>query len=213
MQNKFPPGKKFNQGKLAEELGVSRTPVIKALHKLESEGLIDNIPQKGFYVHQLSIKEMLEIFALREALEAIVMNNLVETITTEQVEQLDKLFVPFDEKWTKDKLEKYKLADQQFHDLQFEWCDNNLAKKVNETFQVLNRTYLGGLIRDAKETLKEHRAIINALKNKDKEKAKVLAVKHISITKDMLQDTVDKLYKIGMEPGDTPVSIVNKKAL
>ena len=58
LANQFAPNQRINQSQLATELGVSRTPVIKALHMLVAEGLLDNIPNKGFYIHKLTIKEL-----------------------------------------------------------------------------------------------------------------------------------------------------------
>ena len=85
MQQKLMPGEKIMQGSIAEELEVSRTPVVKALHKLETEGLVDNFPQRGFYVHKLTMKELYELFILRESLEKIVIIDVTRSIQTKQL--------------------------------------------------------------------------------------------------------------------------------
>lgn len=211
LQNQILPDIKINQGRIAEELGVSRTPVVKALHKLESEGLVDNIPQKGFYVHTLSVKELLELFALREALESIVIDSLADIITREQMERLEVLFSPFQGEWTPQDKRLYWAADRQFHDLQLEWCDNALAKRVNDMFQVLDRTYLGGLVRDPKETLEEHKAILEALGDRDRERAREQATRHIAKTRELLQNTANHMRKLGIDPAATAVSSLLKE--
>jgi len=76
IEKKIQPGEKINQNALAKQLKISRTPIVKALHKLETQGLVDNIPDKGFYVHKLSILEWFDLIVLREALDRIVINEI-----------------------------------------------------------------------------------------------------------------------------------------
>jgi len=209
VQQKLAPGLKFNQVKLAEELGISRTPVVKALHKLEAEGLVDNVPQKGFSVHQLTVAELLELFSLREALDTIMINSLSENITQQQIAVLDAILQPFGAEWSPDDVERYWLADQTFHNTLMEFSNNILAKKVNETFQVLNRTYRGGLMRHPNESLKEHMALMNALKNHDAKGARKMTIEHIAKGKELLQGLVDKLRGLGLDPAKLPVQEVS----
>ena len=63
------PGDKIYQEKLAHDLGVSRTPLVNALKKLEHEKLVTAIPRRGFFVRFFSKQEMIQIFELRELLE------------------------------------------------------------------------------------------------------------------------------------------------
>ena len=81
LQNEFPAGIKINQNAVAKQLGTSRTPVANALHKLETEGLVDSIPQTGFFAHHLTARELLDLFALREALDGMIIPELARTIT------------------------------------------------------------------------------------------------------------------------------------
>jgi DNA-binding GntR family transcriptional regulator len=198
-------GCKINQNAMAEDYHVSRTPVINALHKLESEGLVDNIPNKGFFVHQITVKELLDLFALREALDTIVITELIETITKGQVARLEDTFQPFNLNKNHIDKKKYREADMQFHSLLLDFCKNDLAKRVNETFQILNRSYMAGLLRGPEETLGEHNNIIKALKEKNLEEARHWAVYHISKTKVMILEMLNNLRKIGVDPEKIPV--------
>ncbi len=213
MQKKLPPGSKINQSGISRELNVSRTPVVKALHKLETQGLVDNIPGRGFYVHHLSIKELLDLFALREALETIVITDIVDKISIEQIKELKKVFEPFiNVEWSTAVIENYWKADQIFHNYLIDLCENDFVKKINDNFQILNRTYTGGLIRKPAETLQEHQAIIDALYHRDRENACNAAVEHIRKTKELLQVVVNRLVRLGVNPTsirvqDLPVEI------
>jgi len=202
-QKKLLPGDKFNQVKLAKELKVSRTPIIKALHKLESEGLVDSINQKGFFVHQLTISELAELFALREALEMIVIENLVDNMDSEQVSEnigkLREIFASFNGEWTAEMIEEYKKADVVFHNRLFDLCTNTLAQKINNKFQIINRTCLAGLIRKSDKTFEEHMAIITALENKDAKRAKEEMAEHIVSTRKILFNITDRLGELGID--------------
>lgn len=211
VEQRLAPGTKFNQVKLAEDLGVSRTPVVKALHKLEAEGLVDNHPQKGFFVHQLTVAELLELFALREALDTIILNGIAENITPDQITHLNAILEPFKDEWTPEIIGEYWLADQIFHNTLMELSNNTLAKKVNDTFQVLNRTYRGGFVRHPGESLKEHRALIVALKARDAKMARKIAIEHISKGREILEKTVEKLRSLGVDPTKLPVQDVPQK--
>ena len=198
------PNSKINQIKLAEKLHASRTPVVKALHKLESQGLVDNIPDSGFFVHELSMLELLELFTIREALDSIVVMELVDTITPEQIAQLNKLLLQFQQTAEQENDEQYRRTDKEFHSLLLDMSQNTLVKKINEYFQIHNRCYTVGLLRKPQETLPEHRRVIDALRNKDRDEARGTMVSHVSNTKVFLQELVRNLRKVGIDPSTIP---------
>ena len=65
------PGEKIVQEKIAEMLGVSRTPLMKALQKLEHENFLISIPHKGMYVRKVSLSEMIDLYYCRESIECM----------------------------------------------------------------------------------------------------------------------------------------------
>lgn len=197
---KIPMSSKINQSKLADEFGVSRTPVVKALHKLEAEGLVDNIPQKGFYVHKLNIKEIADLYAILEGLNSILFLGISEVIRSKHLKMCEDIFAPFDNKWTQKKREKYMKADQTFHNFLWDLCQNNMAKHIYSTFQVFNRAAIGGLLREPEETLPEHLSIIASLKLKDFESAKQKMIEHFAKTRRKLRKIISGLSKLGVQP-------------
>ena len=114
------PNQRINQNTLAQTLGVSRTPVIKALHMLEAEGLVDNIPNRGFYIHKTTLRELIELYMLRQSLEMVAANNLAETGTNEQIDRLFSLFSPFIGQENIN-VDAYFNADRQFHTMMMDW--------------------------------------------------------------------------------------------
>jgi DNA-binding GntR family transcriptional regulator len=196
----LPPGRKINQQVLAKELNTSRTPIVKALHKLETQGLVEHNPNKGFYVHKLNVRELLDLWVLREALDTMIATELTDTLDGEQVRRLENIFKDFADGSKEVSPEAYRQADQEFHGLMFEFSENELAKRVNEYFQIFSRSTIAGLIREPRETLPEHMAIIQSLKNNDKKAARDAVVAHIDKTKVFLEEAVYRLRKLGIDP-------------
>ena len=90
------PGERLMEIQLAEELGVSRTPVREAIRKLELEGFVIMIPRRGTYVADLSIKDINEVFEVRSALDSLANGLAAERITEEELEQMERLKRAFD---------------------------------------------------------------------------------------------------------------------
>ena len=203
--NQVRPGEKFNQVQLSVELGVSRTPIVKALHKLASEGLVDNIPQRGFYVHVPNLKEIYELLTIREALDAVVSKDVAKHRTVEQANVLRELWAPFDAKWPKEKWDEpevkdaYLMADRHFHKSVYAWCSLDIVHRMNNIFQILHRTFLVGLLRNGNETFTEHFAIAQAIINRDAEEAASLAAIHNGNTVKVLGEVIERLSAMGID--------------
>jgi DNA-binding GntR family transcriptional regulator len=75
------PGDKIPQEKLAEDLGISRTPLVNALKLLEQDKLVQSIPRRGFFVRHFNKHEMISIFELREVLEGLAARRAAEQVT------------------------------------------------------------------------------------------------------------------------------------
>lgn len=85
------PGERLVQSELAGQLGVSRTPIREALHRLESDGLVKISPHKGASVADLSISELDEIYTIRIAIEGYGAYLAAQSITDEDLERLEVL--------------------------------------------------------------------------------------------------------------------------
>ncbi len=82
---------------LAEELGVSRTPVRESIRKLELEGLVKMVPRKGAYVTPMSIKDLQEMMQIRKALETLVAELAAKNATDEEIQKLRESNKGFEE--------------------------------------------------------------------------------------------------------------------
>jgi DNA-binding GntR family transcriptional regulator len=89
------PGPKILQEQLAKRLLMNRIPLVKALRKLESEGLVETAPNRGAFAKKFSKREMLWMYNIREALEAIAPREAALIATDQQIEELRDIFKDF----------------------------------------------------------------------------------------------------------------------
>ena len=194
------PGAKINQAELAKRLHSSRTPIVKSLHRLEAQGLVKYVPNRGFYVSDLSVLELMELFTLREALDSIIVYELAGTITSEQLQQIQELMNGFERTAADFDEESYREFDQAFHSLLLKFSRAKLVKRIINDFQIYNRCFGAGLLRKPQETLPEHRALYDALMSRDRDAARDAVARHMANTKLLLHDLVNRLRQMGVDP-------------
>jgi DNA-binding GntR family transcriptional regulator len=109
------PGERLTQSRLAEKLGVSRTPVREALQKLASEGLVTFSPYKGASVAELSASELDDIYCIRIALEGYCVSLAALRITDQQLERLEALFDRMKEEYGRGDRLQLLAANREFY--------------------------------------------------------------------------------------------------
>lgn len=190
---------KINQSELSNQLGISRTPIVKALHMLESEGLVDNIPNKGFYIHALTLRELSELFMLRQSLEMISGAYICQYGTEKDFQEMEEIFAPFVGADPID-YDRYFEADKQFHSKLFNLCDNRLMHRLNDQMQIMERIFSIGLFRKPKETLGEHLQMLQIFRQRDEIKAQEMMHMHTDLTRRYLENLYRQLKTIGVNP-------------
>jgi DNA-binding GntR family transcriptional regulator len=177
------PGQKLMYQELANKLGMSVTPVIQALNRLEFMNILDYERNKGYYVSEISPTELDELFAAREALETFLVPAIVEKLTDAKLRQIkltmdahvDALPVP-----------KYRkilmIRDTHFHLKIIECAENqviyNLSKHVLEQIYLKYRPeYMND--KRLKKAAEEHEEIFSALQNRDVSRTTRLLRQHI----------------------------------
>ncbi|HHP50800.1 MAG TPA: GntR family transcriptional regulator [Moorella mulderi] len=175
-------GEKLMEIQLAEELGVSRTPVREAIRKLEQEGLVVIIPHKGAFVADLSMKDIADLFEVRAALESLAAALACERATEEELEEMERLLMEIGKGVEEENLEYTIEVDTKFHEVLYQASRNALLVKIinnlQEKIQTYRTTSLSMPGRMA-EALEEHRRLLEAIAAREVDLAQRLAQEHI----------------------------------
>ncbi len=194
MDRQLLPGEKIPQEKLAEDLGISRTPLINALKFLEKEKLVQSIPRRGFFMRTFTKKEMISIFELREVLEGLAARKAAQKITDNEIDQLGKFFKQFAGDKDIDDIRAYAREDRRFHKFLLDIGAKEFLKSILETYNVISYSYQvvspEGLVRHPRETIREHRAMIEAIAGRDAEAAENLMRRHFQRSRAVLQESL-----------------------
>ena len=168
----FMAGDKLDIYKLAEEFGVSRSPVKSAVDELVHDGLIEIIPRKGTYVTELDFTEFNEILDARLMIEEWAGKQMIDTISPQQVEDWGNMVREMDDilEPSPFRFDAYNKLDMQFHSTLIEWTGN---KKILELFSSLNthvslsRVVHSTSLESTIKRHKDHARLYEAMKNHD----------------------------------------------
>jgi DNA-binding GntR family transcriptional regulator len=180
--NKVSFGYKLTEFHLAEELGVSRTPIREALNRLVQDGLVTVIPGRGAFVTSFSAEDMIELFDVREALEGMAARLASSKMTEKTLEKIrDHLEAGMAER-KRNGYTGYVEADREFHEAITSACGNRhlsqLMASLRERIQMLrHRSVI--LPGRASKSFQEHLAIIEALSLHDPDPAEQRMRTHI----------------------------------
>ena len=189
------PRERLMEIQLADDLGVSRTPVREALRKLEQEGFIVMVPRKGAYVSDLSMKDVADVFEIRAALDGLAGGLAAERITEEELELMERMLVEKGEAINQNDIDKLVEADTRFHEAMYMASRNerlsNIISNLREQIQRFRLTSLSVPGR-REDSLKEHRQILEAIQARDIQLARQLAQEHIENAETVLIDSLKK---------------------
>lgn len=186
LNNKYTAGDKIVEAKLAEELGVSRTPVREALKQLELDGLVDNIPNRGVVVKGISNQDIHDIYTIRVAIEGIAARWAVERMDDKAdnsvIEDLKEIYDLMEFYTFKNDTDKILELDTKFHETIYSATESRYLEQVLRDFQLFIKSTRSLSLQSlgrSKHALEEHKAILEGFIEKDAEKAYEASVKHI----------------------------------
>lgn len=183
------PGTRMMEIELAEEMGVSRTPIREAIRKLEKEGLVTIEPRRGAYASMISTDDMVEILEVRQDLEGLAAYFAADRMSTEQMEELKQVSDNYNDAVTRGSMEDMIKYDTRFHRIIVDSCHNKILVQMIEQLQelVLRFRYIYyDNFKRAENMPEEHEAILTAIASNDAEKARQAADVHIDRLKEMV---------------------------
>ena len=178
----FTPGSRLDEQSLADDLGVSRTPIREAIGKLTKEGLVEHRPYQGNFIRAFSAKQVNDLYEVRATLEALAVRLAVPHLTDAQVEEFRVILDAGQDALDRDDLGGYGAADRRFHGM-------IAALSGNETLvESLSRLALQiQIVRAAanqdpavvRETAHQRAEIVAAFRTRDVAAAERLLTEHI----------------------------------
>lgn len=164
------PGKKINENSISDKLNISRTPVREALIQLASEGLIENVPRKGFIIKHLNVDEAKEIYLIIGVMDGLAVSLACPLITEQAVKDMEFYITSMDLAIETANFTMYHKLQEEFHNVYLTLCPNkslvNILAQLKKKF--LRRSYVAEPQSNMKdillETNKEHRDIIGLIK-------------------------------------------------
>ena len=195
LNGRYVNGDKLVEIKLADELGVSRTPVREALKQLELDGLVDNIPNRGVVVKGISKEDIDDILTIRLCIEGLVGQWAAERILDSEIKQLEEIFDLMEFYSMKGDVDKMFELNTKFHETLYQSTKSRYLEGVLNDFQLFIKTARNNSLKSEgrmKIALEEHREVIHALKNHDIDGTRIALVNHIANS----NSNIKKIVKI-----------------
>ena len=183
IKGSFKPGEKLFETKIAEQLGVSRTPVREALRQLATAGFVKMSPNQVIVVNDISIKDLREVLQIRGVLEGLASRLATNLMTEEKINELENCNKNMEKYLVQNNILAFSKESDKFHQLILSTCGNdrlvhvrkNLAEQIYRFRNI--SLHIPGRLESA---LKEHKEIAEALKQKDANRADAMSQKHIA---------------------------------
>lgn len=182
LHGELKPGEHLVEVTLAQQLGVSRTPIREAMHKLEQEGLVKMMPRRGARVASISEKNVHDVLEVRKALERLAAELAVARITPQEKIKLRQAEGEFTASINNKNLAQIAQKDEAFHDVIYQATKNQkLEFVINNLREQMYRFRLEYIKdeRNRKLLVAEHRSIADAILKGDLEAAKAESEIHI----------------------------------
>ena len=203
------PGERVNESVLSKELNISRTPLREALNRLTTEGFLEVRPGKGFFRKMLDSKEVFELFQLRVAIECAGVHLAIPEARDEDIAELFRFLDETGGDQSHRPVLELVHFDERFHETLLGMSGNaefvRVLRNINSRIRFVRWVDMGR--RGRRATQEEHRAILQAVSDRDGARAAQLLEKHIERRMDEITSSIREGFsKIYM--GEGPASSV-----
>jgi DNA-binding GntR family transcriptional regulator len=205
LSGKLKPRERLVEMDLISRYGVSRTVVREALKRLEARGLIRTAPFRGATVADLTVEEVEELYFARVAIEKTAVGLVVDHIRPEEIQKLKALLREL-ESHLRRKTPQMIEKDLEFHRAVYQTCGNRYLCEIIGFLRT--KAHIVGynawsLPQRIEQSIREHRAILRAIEERDRARLERLVVEHITFSK--------RSYQAQMKGLDQRVSDTNRK--
>ena len=186
---------------LSEKMNVSRTPIREAIKRLADDGLVKVEPRRGAYVANISIKDMLDVFEVREDMEGFVAKLAAQRISDDEKNTLREIAREYEEAIEKaDDKENIIDLDEKFHNFIVRCCGNETLSELVKYVQELSLRFRYLYYNDFslyESTAEQHNRIMEAINAGEEEVARDEADAHVRALKEFVFDLGKKMEEAG----------------
>ncbi len=175
---RFKPGARINVEKVSRELGVSRTPVWEAVRRLEQEGLLKNIPNRGVFMVEMTLETAYELFQVRAALERLVARLAAENIDNRTFEKMSSSIEDQLRVIEKEDPLGYSRHDFEFHSYIYRAGRNVVLQEMLESVRTKMQPVSMQIIPILPRLYQDHLKILEALRSRDPDAAEEAFMRH-----------------------------------
>jgi len=172
---------RLDERSLAQDFGISRTPVREAMAQLEREGFVRSVPRRGVYVVRKTKREVIELITAWAALESMAARLITAIASDDEIASLRKMFATFENGAVRAHLDEYSQLNIEFHQSIIRLSRNsmliNLAENLFTHMRMIRRKTIGEKER-AERSIRDHMHIIEALEARDTVRAETLVRDH-----------------------------------
>ena len=172
---------RLDERQLAQDFGISRTPVREAMVQLEREGFVRSVPRRGVYVVRKTKSEVIELIQAWAALESMAARLLTQSASDADIAGLRRMFTTFEDDKLHAKLDEYSEVNINFHQTIIELSGNQVLIRLAENLFTHMRMIRGSTIGEddrVERSIRDHMNIIHALEARDTERAEDLVRQH-----------------------------------
>lgn len=192
----FAPGSKLGEQYLADELGVSKTPVREALSRLERENLVNIYPNRGAFVVEITKEDIIEIYDLREVLEGLAARQTAEKIDSRGIERVANLIDSMGKSLENEDLQSYSSHDSKLHGILGQISGNERLQEMIQNLRYQARILMASSVQipgRAEKSMEEHRQIFEALKSGNCSEAEQKVRQHTKNTKKTVLENYESI--------------------
>ena len=195
LHGKLKGGQRLIEETLAHQIGISRTPVREAFHKLERDDLVVRLPKGGFAVRDFTREDVEEIFGIRSALESYASYLATLHITADRLSQLEKKVKESEDALQKGDDERVVELNTEFHDLVYRSCKSKKLFEMINNFRDYFYRYRSTLLHTEKGmnySIDDHRRMLDAMKKRNPRLVERLVRNHLARGKEIVLKEVSE---------------------
>lgn len=190
---RFIPGELYSESAISKELGISRTPLRTALQRLEKEGLVTRLPQRGFRVNQFAAEDLEELFTIRKAIEGYAAEYLARHLAGEGIELYQNHLERQRRAKDDDDYRPFARADREFHQDLVKAVGNRRLLDIYAELRlsvelIASRRFK--LDDQRHQSLADHEAIVEAIRAKDPTAARQAVYHHLDLAMELIKKEV-----------------------